>query len=110
MELQPITQPLILTIKQWSLYCQLNENITTYALAMLAIFFMQTKKYLPSVKKLRELNPGEVRVIDGKYQSKHTKKYILMLFLRMGYYQLLCEHRGREENNRILHPRFAYIN
>ncbi|KAL3266561.1 hypothetical protein HHI36_010727 [Cryptolaemus montrouzieri] len=64
-QLQPIAQKLILLLKKWSHLCALNENITTYAFAMMTIFYLQTEKYLISVKTLKELNPTVSSVIDG---------------------------------------------
>ncbi|KAK9876642.1 hypothetical protein WA026_014020 [Henosepilachna vigintioctopunctata] len=64
-QLQPISQTLILVIKKWSHLCVLHENITTYAMAMLTIFYLQTEKYLLSVDTVKTLNPTESRVIDG---------------------------------------------
>ncbi|CAH0560829.1 unnamed protein product [Brassicogethes aeneus] len=62
---QPISQTLTLILKQWSCLSGFNDNISTYALAMMVMFFLQTKKMLPSVAKIRETNKGPHAVIDG---------------------------------------------
>ncbi|RZC36040.1 uncharacterized protein BDFB_006746, partial [Asbolus verrucosus] len=64
-DLQPITQPFILLLKRWSDYCKLNEHITNYGLALMAVFFLQTRGYLLSVKTVRNYNPTQSVVIDG---------------------------------------------
>ncbi|XP_023017587.2 uncharacterized protein isoform X1 [Leptinotarsa decemlineata] len=64
-DIQPITQPFILMLKKWSFYNNLQEHITTYALALLAIFYLQINNYLLSVKKIKELNPAEAQTING---------------------------------------------
>lgn len=65
LEIQPITHPFILLLKKWSHLCGLNEHITTYALAIMAIFYLQKNEYLMSIKYLRYLNPGQSSIIDG---------------------------------------------
>ncbi|XP_045480499.1 uncharacterized protein LOC123684998 [Harmonia axyridis] len=62
-ELQPASQKLILLLKKWSHLCGLNENITTYALAMLGIFYLQKSNYLLSVQTLKELNRINMTII-----------------------------------------------
>lgn len=56
---------MILMLKQWSQYSKLDEHISTYALAMMAIFYLQVNGHLLSVKQLKALNPEPAPVIDG---------------------------------------------
>ncbi|XP_048518939.1 uncharacterized protein LOC109544405 isoform X3 [Dendroctonus ponderosae] len=63
-EMQPVCQRLILLVKSWAGYI-IFENITTYALAMLCIFYLQTHGYLISVDKLFELNKHKPINISG---------------------------------------------
>ncbi|KAJ8927156.1 hypothetical protein NQ314_020429 [Rhamnusium bicolor] len=72
LDLQPIAQPFILLLKKWSEHNNLTEHITTYALAIMAIFYLQINNYLLSVKKLRELNPKEPMVINGWETINYT--------------------------------------
>lgn len=67
--LQPMTQHLVLMLKHWSHYSKLNEHISTYALSMMAIFYLQTRGLLLSVKQLKELNPEISPIIDGRFLS-----------------------------------------
>lgn len=84
LQLQPITQPFILLLKRWAELCKLNDNLTTYALAIMAIFFLQVNGYLLSVKQLREINSGEPQFIDGWETINYTlsveesRRYIKM--------------------------------
>ncbi|KAJ3657972.1 hypothetical protein Zmor_009745 [Zophobas morio] len=64
-DLQPITQPFILLLKKWSDCCKLNEHITNYGLALMAVFFLQTSGYLLPVKTVRNYNPTQSLIIDG---------------------------------------------
>ncbi|XP_066154561.1 uncharacterized protein [Euwallacea fornicatus] len=64
MELQPVCQQLILLIKKW-VDLVVYENITTYAFAIMCIFYLQVIGYLPSIKRIRELNVAEHKVISG---------------------------------------------
>lgn len=64
-DMLPICQPFILILKMWSHENNLSEYITTYAIAIMAIFHLQTKGYLLSVKQLRYLNPGKSLTICG---------------------------------------------
>ncbi|CAH1994292.1 unnamed protein product [Acanthoscelides obtectus] len=66
-DLQPITQPLILIIKEWSEMNNFKEHdhVSNYALSMMVIFYLQTERHLLSIKKLRELNKGSNPVING---------------------------------------------
>lgn len=55
------TRPLILFLKKWSKLHKLNTNITTYALSMMVIFYLQSKEYLLPVTMLKQLNsPSEL--------------------------------------------------
>ncbi|XP_018572666.1 uncharacterized protein LOC108912018 [Anoplophora glabripennis] len=72
LDLQPITQPFVLLLKKWSQHNNFTEHISTYALALTAIFYLQVNNYLLSVKKLRELNPEPSLVIDGWETIKYT--------------------------------------
>ncbi|XP_044255317.1 uncharacterized protein LOC123005576 [Tribolium madens] len=72
MELQPITQSFILLLKQWSDYCRLNEHITNYGLALMAVFFLQTGGFLLSVKTVRAYNPTQSLIIDGWETLNYT--------------------------------------
>lgn len=65
-QLQPILQPLILLLKKWSDCCEIKEYITSYALAIMAIFYLQVNGYLYSVKTIRQYNVQKAKVIDGK--------------------------------------------
>ncbi|CAG9860884.1 unnamed protein product, partial [Phyllotreta striolata] len=65
LELQPITQKLILVLKKWFQTNQLKKKIPTYAITIMAIFYMQVNGYLFSVNKLRQLNPAPPILIDG---------------------------------------------
>ncbi|XP_066257230.1 uncharacterized protein [Euwallacea similis] len=64
MELQPVCQQLILLIKKW-VDLVVYENITTYAFSIMCIFYLQVIGYLPSIKRIRELNVTEHKVISG---------------------------------------------
>ncbi|VEN54520.1 unnamed protein product, partial [Callosobruchus maculatus] len=72
--LQPITQPLILMIKEWSENNNLkdHDHVSNYLLSVMAIFFLQTEQYLISIKRLREVNKGADPVIDGWETVKYT--------------------------------------
>lgn len=63
--MQPVCQRLILLVKHWAGDI-IFESITTYALAMLCIFYLQTNGYLISVDKLFELNKHKPLNISGK--------------------------------------------
>lgn len=73
LDLQPISQQFILVLKKWSESNKLSEHITTYAIAILAIFYLQINGYLLSVKKIRELTPTPAPVIDGWETVNITK-------------------------------------
>lgn len=45
----------------------MDEHISTYALAMMVIFYLQTKNHLLSVKQLKTLNPEPAVIIDGTH-------------------------------------------
>lgn len=64
-DLQPMSQSFILVLKMWSHQNNISEHITTYALAIMGIFYLQTKGYLISVKQLRELNENKGLTIYG---------------------------------------------
>ncbi|XP_057651004.1 uncharacterized protein LOC130890744 [Diorhabda carinulata] len=72
LDIQPITQAFILILKKWSSLNNLDEYITTYALAMLAIFYLQVNDYLLSVKELKRLNPNPAPIISGWETIKYT--------------------------------------
>lgn len=65
-QLQPMTQSFILLLKRWSLCSGLNEHITNYSLAIMAVFYLQVKGHLPSVIMIRKSNPSIPMIIDGK--------------------------------------------
>nr|CAH7762201.1 unnamed protein product [Callosobruchus chinensis] len=73
-KLQPITQPLILMIKEWSEINALkdHDHVSNYLLSVMAIFFLQTEQYLLSIKRLREINIGEHPVINGWETINYT--------------------------------------
>ncbi|XP_018326793.1 uncharacterized protein LOC108738065 [Agrilus planipennis] len=62
---QPAAQSLILYLKEWSKVTKMNERITTYAVAMMAIFFLQMNSYLLPVEILKRLMSNAVVHIDG---------------------------------------------
>ncbi|XP_072383510.1 uncharacterized protein [Diabrotica undecimpunctata] len=78
LEIQPITQPLILILKKWLQFTQMSEHITTYALATLVIFYLQVNGYLLSVKQLNELNPAPAPVISGWKTIQYTAPLEIM--------------------------------
>lgn len=71
-DIQPIAQQLILVLKMWSQHNNLYEHITTYALAIMAIFFLQTKCLLLSVKTLRHFNDDKSLTICGWETIKYS--------------------------------------
>nr|CAI5865418.1 unnamed protein product [Callosobruchus analis] len=72
--LQPVTQPLILMIKKWSEANNLkdHDHISNYLLSVMAVFYLQTEQHLLSVKRLREVNNGANRVINGWETVNYT--------------------------------------
>lgn len=54
----------MLFLKQWSKYTRLDAHITTYALTMMVIYFLQLQKALPTVLMLKEVC-GVEGEIDG---------------------------------------------
>ncbi|XP_028133499.2 uncharacterized protein LOC114328743 isoform X1 [Diabrotica virgifera virgifera] len=78
LEIQPITQPFILILKKWLQFTQMSEHVTTYALAMLVIFYLQVNGYLLSVEKLNALNPLPAPVISGWKTIKYTASLELL--------------------------------
>lgn len=58
-------QELILLVKKWAEYIYF-ENVTTYALAMMCIFYLQVNDYLPSVQSIRILNGNDHPTITGE--------------------------------------------
>ncbi|XP_014218507.1 uncharacterized protein LOC106646861 [Copidosoma floridanum] len=62
----PICRQLILYLKEWLTSCKLagSECITTFAICWFVIFYLQTKKILPSVRKLIDLK-NRSNVVDG---------------------------------------------
>lgn len=63
--IEPELRPLVLFLKKWSKSLNFNMFITSYALTMLVIYFMQVHGILPSVHYLKE-QLGVGATIDGK--------------------------------------------
>ncbi|XP_044748094.1 uncharacterized protein LOC123309186 [Coccinella septempunctata] len=82
-ELQPISQKLILLVKKWSHLCGLNENITTYALAMLGIFYLQKKKLLLPVQVIKKLNEINFTIIGWETIDYVTPKEEIQKHIEM---------------------------
>lgn len=81
-DLQAVSQPFILVLKMWSHHNGLSEHITTYALAIMAIFYLQTKGYLLSVKQVRQLNQGGLIIscwetIEYTVPIEEMKKHVI---------------------------------
>ncbi|GJQ74416.1 hypothetical protein Trydic_g21287 [Trypoxylus dichotomus] len=86
LDLQTILRPTMLYLKEW--YAVTNiTGISSYALTMLMIFYLQTTGYLLSVKELRVINAEKGTVIDGW----ETIKYTLSL-QRMKEYINRCDY------------------
>lgn len=65
MDVQPSLRKLILILKYIMSFTTF-DRVSTYALSMMAIFYMQTNNYLPSLKRVRELDPTPSKIIAGK--------------------------------------------
>ncbi|XP_060532348.1 speckle targeted PIP5K1A-regulated poly(A) polymerase-like [Cylas formicarius] len=64
LELQPVVKQCILLLKRWVGFIGF-EKVITYAFALMAIFYLQTNHYLPSVATVRKMSKGEPLVIGG---------------------------------------------
>ncbi|XP_050307942.1 terminal uridylyltransferase Tailor-like [Anthonomus grandis grandis] len=64
LQLEPACQELILLVKQWA-GLTIFERISTYALAIMCIFYMQSNGHLPSVEGIRRLNDVPHKSING---------------------------------------------
>jgi hypothetical protein len=84
-------------VKKWAEHVSF-ENITTYALAVMCIFYLQVNGYLLSVEKLRKINKTEPKVINGwktisydltlEETKSHVKPYEKTVFeLLKGFFE-----------------------
>ncbi|KAI4458616.1 poly a polymerase cid pap -related [Holotrichia oblita] len=71
LDLQTVLTPTLLYLKEW--YASTNlSGLSSYALTMLMIFYLQTTGYLLSVKDLRLINSEKGQIIDGWETIKYT--------------------------------------
>lgn len=64
--MQPYVQKMILLLKKWSSACNLHL-LSSYALTMMTIFYLQVSNYLPSVETLKRINNFKCNIIDGEF-------------------------------------------
>lgn len=65
LDLQPSVRPAMLYLKEWYNKSELANSITSYALIMMLIYYLQTTGHLFSVTKVREINRASGPVING---------------------------------------------
>ncbi|EDW85192.1 uncharacterized protein Dwil_GK14518 [Drosophila willistoni] len=53
-ELQPIAQYMCIYVKNWLERCKLTEQITTYSITLMLIYFLQLEKLLPPINVLQD--------------------------------------------------------
>lgn len=73
-EAQPLVQFLCIYVKTWMERCKLTEQISTYSMALMVIYFLQLKQLLPSIELLQveEANSKKQRV--GPWVANFTEK------------------------------------
>lgn len=59
-----IVQYMCLYVKTWLERCKLSDQITTYSMALMVVYFLQQKQLLPSIELLQQ------------DESQSTKQYV----------------------------------
>ncbi|ALC46656.1 CG1091 [Drosophila busckii] len=80
-ETQPIAQFMCIYLKTWLERCRLAEQLTTYSIALMVIYFLQTKNLLPSVLELQEEPLMTQKVFVGPWISNFAHKSLADLKL-----------------------------
>lgn len=79
-KLQPVVLPLCMFMKCWLKESQHVTTISSYMITIMTIFYLQFKRFLPSVRKLQEnIDPETI-------SCKRLKRFPLSLF----FMKILC--------------------
>uniref|UniRef100_A0A1Q3G0I5 Putative polya rna polymerase mitochondrial-like protein n=1 Tax=Culex tarsalis TaxID=7177 RepID=A0A1Q3G0I5_CULTA len=64
--LQPTARPMYFLLKKWKHQTELSQNFHTHVLIMLLVFYMQTRKYLPTI---RSIINGPQKLKNGSFNT-----------------------------------------
>ncbi|XP_039496026.1 terminal uridylyltransferase Tailor [Drosophila santomea] len=83
-ESQPLTQYMCIYVKNWLERCKLTEQISTYSITLMVIYFLQLQNLLPPIAMLQMEEPANQGVLVGPWVVNFAQKS----FSELGLQQL----------------------
>lgn len=68
MEVRPVMRPLILILKKWLVNSKLSSQVRNFALSIMVLFYLQVRKFLPSIAWLRSHYTSTPIIISGMFE------------------------------------------
>ncbi|KAH8407099.1 hypothetical protein KR222_006549, partial [Zaprionus bogoriensis] len=73
-EAQPLVQYMCIYVKTWLERCKLSEQITSYSMALMVVYFLQLKKLLPSIELLQQDESQAAKQYVGPWVANFAQK------------------------------------
>ncbi|XP_026839722.1 terminal uridylyltransferase Tailor isoform X2 [Drosophila erecta] len=73
-ESQPLTQYMCIYVKNWLERCKLTEQISTYSITLMVIYFLQVQTLLPPIAMLQIREPANPGVFVGPWIVNFSQK------------------------------------
>ncbi|KAI8045410.1 hypothetical protein M5D96_001591 [Drosophila gunungcola] len=112
-ESQPLTQYMCIYVKNWLERCKLTEQISTYSIALMVIYFLQLQGLIPPIQALQveqslkcgpwivnfaQKSPSELGLLQVEVTVPVVKGYLRSFFLYFGHFDyehfLICPYFG----------------
>ncbi|XP_034486897.1 terminal uridylyltransferase Tailor [Drosophila innubila] len=74
LEAQPLVQYMCIYVKTWLERCKLTEQISTYSMALMVIYFLQLKQLLPAIALLQVDESSSAKQCVGPWVANFTQK------------------------------------
>ncbi|KRG01259.1 uncharacterized protein Dmoj_GI23075, isoform D [Drosophila mojavensis] len=73
-ETQPLAQYMCIFLKTWLERCRLTEQITTYSMALMVIYYLQIRQLLPSIALLQQGESMSTKQFVGPWITNFQQK------------------------------------
>ncbi|XP_017873138.1 PREDICTED: terminal uridylyltransferase Tailor [Drosophila arizonae] len=73
-ETQPLAQYMCIFLKTWLERCRLTEQITTYSMALMVIYYLQSRQLLPSIALLQQGESMSTKQFVGPWITNFQQK------------------------------------
>ncbi|XP_030556408.1 terminal uridylyltransferase Tailor [Drosophila novamexicana] len=73
-ETQPLAQYMCIYLKTWLERCKLTEQISTYSMALMVIYFLQLQQLLPSIELMQQEDSLPAKQLVGPWIANFAQK------------------------------------